>query len=95
MLRGQDLNLTRVRTRELVLFDNRREKIGPEHVTASGALPPGFRAVAMEGDHYWDNGCVSNTPLEAVVEELRQGLSVVRIVSSMSDTTDRPKGQAV
>ena len=63
------LGATRVRTGELVFFDNRREKIGPEHVMASGALPPGFPAVAVEGDYYWDGGCISNTPLEAVVED--------------------------
>jgi NTE family protein len=63
------LGATRVRTGELVFFDSRRNKIGPEHVMASGALPPGFPAVAVEGDLYWDGGCVSNTPLEAVVDD--------------------------
>ena len=51
-------------------FDNRRERIGPEHVMASGALPPGFAAVPI-GDHwYWDGGLVSNTPLSYVVDHL-------------------------
>ena len=35
---------------------------------ASGALPPGFPAVEIEGEHYWDGGLVSNTPLQWVVE---------------------------
>ena len=30
---------------------------------ASGALPPGFPAVEIEGEYYWDGGLVSNTPL--------------------------------
>ena len=41
--------------------------IRPEHVMASGALPPGFPAVEIEGEHYWDGGLVSNTPLQWVV----------------------------
>jgi NTE family protein len=35
---------------------------------ASGALPPGFPAVEIEGEHYWDGGLVSNTPLQWVVD---------------------------
>jgi NTE family protein len=45
-------------------------RIGPEHVMASGALPPGFAAVEIEGEAYWDGGLVSNTPLATVVEDL-------------------------
>lgn len=55
-------------------FDNRERRIGPEHIMASGALPPGFPAVAVEGRLYWDGGLVSNTPLRHVVENL-DGLS--------------------
>ena len=51
-----------------VYFDNTRQLIGPEHVMASGALPPGFPAVEIEGEHYWDGGLVSNTPLQWVLE---------------------------
>jgi NTE family protein len=51
-----------------VYFDNRTHTIGPEHVMASGALPPGFPAVEIEGEHYWDGGLVSNTPLQWVLE---------------------------
>src|SRR5260370_10624419 len=39
-----------------------------EHVVGSGALPPGFPAVEIEGEHYWHGGLVSNTPLQWVVE---------------------------
>lgn len=48
-------------------FDNADQPIRPEHVMASGALPPGFPSVEIEGDHYWDGGLVSNTPLEWVL----------------------------
>jgi NTE family protein len=51
-----------------VYFDNKTHKIRPEHVMASGALPPGFPAIEIEGEHYWDGGLVSNTPLQWVLE---------------------------
>jgi NTE family protein len=57
-----------VRTGNLVCFDSTTHTIGPEHVMASGALPPGFPAVEIEGEHYWDGGLVSNTPLQWVVD---------------------------
>jgi NTE family protein len=57
-----------VRTGNFVYFDTRTHRIRPEHVMASGALPPGFPAVEIEGEHYWDGGLISNTPLRWVVE---------------------------
>jgi NTE family protein len=60
------LGATQVRTGTLVFFDNTRQRIGPEHVLASGSLPPGFPATRVDGELYWDGGCVSNTPLVAV-----------------------------
>lgn len=51
-------------------FDNRRERIGAEHVMASGALPPGFAAVRIGEHFYWDGGLVSNTPLAYVMDQL-------------------------
>ena len=57
-----------VRTGNLVYFDTTTHTIRPEHVMASGALPPGFPAVEIEGEHYWDGGLVSNTPLQWVAE---------------------------
>jgi NTE family protein len=57
-----------VSTGNFVYFDNTTHTIGPEHVMASGALPPGFPAVEIEGEFYWDGGVVSNTPLQWVLE---------------------------
>jgi NTE family protein len=57
-----------VRTGNFVYFDSTTRKIGPEHILASAALPPGFPAVEIEGEHYWDGGLVSNTPLQWVLE---------------------------
>ncbi len=58
-----------VRTGNFAYFDNTRDKISPLHVMASGALPPGFPAVEIEGEQYWDGGLVSNTPLQWVLGE--------------------------
>jgi NTE family protein len=57
-----------VRTGNFVYFDNTTHTIGPKHVLASGALPPGFPAVEIDGEYYWDGGLVSNTPLQWVVD---------------------------
>ena len=57
-----------VRSGNFVYFDSNTHVIRPEHIMASGALPPGFPAVEIEGEHYWDGGLVSNTPLQWVVE---------------------------
>jgi NTE family protein len=56
-----------VRSGNLTYFDTTTHAIGSEHVMASGALPPGFPAVEIEGEYYWDGGLVSNTPLQWVV----------------------------
>jgi NTE family protein len=45
------------------------KKIGPEHIMASGALPPGFPSIEIEGEHYWDGGIATNTPLDYVLDE--------------------------
>jgi NTE family protein len=57
-----------VRTGNLIYFDSAQTRIGPEHVMASGALPPAFPAIEIDGEFYWDGGIVSNTPLEYVLE---------------------------
>ncbi len=50
-------------------FKKQGKKIGPEHVMASGALPPGFPSIVIEGEHFWDGGISSNTPLDYVLDE--------------------------
>src|SRR6202048_2604779 len=49
-------------------FKKQGKKIGPEHIMASGALPPGFPSIEIEGEHYWDGGIASNTPLDYVLD---------------------------
>ncbi len=57
-----------VSTGNFVYFDNTYESIGPEHILASGALPPAFPSVKIGGEHYWDGGIVSNTPLQYLLD---------------------------
>lgn len=57
-----------VRTGNFAYFDTTTDTIRAEHVMASGAIPPGFPAVEIDGDYYWDGGLVSNTPLQWVLE---------------------------
>ncbi|WP_321945212.1 patatin-like phospholipase family protein [Paraburkholderia sp. J10-1] len=63
------LGAVNVCTGESVYFDNTKTPLGPEHVMASGALPPGFPPVQVDGEWYWDGGISSNTPLWYVVDE--------------------------
>ena len=57
-----------VATGNFVYFDSADSVLGPEHIMASGALPPGLPAVVIDGEAYWDGGLVSNTPLRYVLE---------------------------
>ncbi|TPM26906.1 patatin-like phospholipase family protein [Mesorhizobium sp. B2-3-5] len=57
-----------VRTGRFAYFDSAEISIRPEHVMASGALPPGFPPIEIDGEHYWDGGLVSNTPLQYVLD---------------------------
>jgi NTE family protein len=57
-----------VRSGNFVYFDTATHTIRPEHIMASAALPPGFPAVEIEGEHFWDGGLVSNTPLQWVAK---------------------------
>jgi NTE family protein len=59
-----------IRTGNFVFFDSRQRPIGPEHIMASGALPPGFPPIEIHGEQYWDGGLVSNTPLQYVLDEV-------------------------
>jgi NTE family protein len=57
-----------VRSGNFVYFDSTTHTIRPEHVMASGALPPAFAAVEIDGECYWDGGLISNTPLQWVLD---------------------------
>jgi NTE family protein len=86
-----------VATGNIVYFDNTTHEIRPEHIIASGALPPGFPAVEIEGEHYWDGGLVSNTPLQWVLESAdRQDTLAFQVdLWSARGTVPRTLGEAV
>ena len=58
-----------VRTGNFAYFDSARQRLDVRHIMASGALPPGFAPVEIDGEWYWDGGLVSNTPLHYVLEQ--------------------------
>jgi NTE family protein len=58
-----------VETGNFAYFDTRTDTIRPEHIMASGAIPPGFPAIEIDGARYWDGGLISNTPLQWVLED--------------------------
>jgi NTE family protein len=58
-----------VLTGNFIYFDNANEQIEPEHVMASGALPPALPMVKIGTDHFWDGGIVSNTPLQHLLDQ--------------------------
>ena len=63
-----------------VEFNKLGKRIGPEHIMASGALPPGFPSIVIEGEHYWDGGIASNTPLDYVLDaETRNDLLIFQV----------------
>lgn len=65
-----------VRSGNSVYFDNHHCRLGPQHILASGALPPAFAPVEIDGEAYWDGGIVSNTPLQYLLDS-RAGRSLL------------------
>ncbi len=82
---------TDVETGNFRYFDSLRERIGSQHVMASGALPPAFPAVEIDGREYWDGGLVSNTPLEHVLDEWPREDTLAFQVDLWSAHGQRPK----
>jgi NTE family protein len=83
-----------VRSGNFVYFDTQTRRIGPEHIMASGALPPGFPAIEIEGEHYWDGGLVSNTPLQWIVESQPRLDTLAFQVDLWSARGELPRGLA-
>lgn len=84
------LGAVNVRTGASVYFDNEKTRIGPEHVMASGALPPGFPAIRIDGECYWDGGIVSNTPLTYVWDEKPSKSALIVTVDLFKAMGDLP-----
>ncbi len=91
-----------VRTGNFEYFDSAKQKLDARHIMASGALPPGFAPVEIDGEHYWDGGLVSNTPLQYVLDQpgQRQRRVVIQVdlfaargalPTTLADVTEREK----
>ncbi|AUT70287.1 patatin [Paraburkholderia hospita] len=71
-------------------FDNRNEELKVDHVMASGALPPAFAAVRVDGEPYWDGGLYSNTPIEAVLDDKPRRDSLIFAVNVWHQAAPEP-----
>jgi NTE family protein len=72
-------------------FDSRDGEIGVKHVMASGALPPAFPAVRIDGELYWDGGILSNTPTEVIFDDNPRKNSLIFAVHLWNPMGDEPK----
>jgi NTE family protein len=80
-----------VESGNMVYFDNTMMELGPEHIMASGALPPGFPPVEIGGRYFWDGGLVSNTPLQFVLAEYPRLSSLIFQVDLFPACGPRPR----
>ncbi|MEO8303017.1 MAG: patatin-like phospholipase family protein [Betaproteobacteria bacterium] len=79
------------RNGEMRYFDSRDEHVGIDHILASGALPPAFPAIRIDGDPYWDGGIYSNTPIEAVLDDKPRRDSVIFTVHMWNPDGPEPE----
>jgi NTE family protein len=93
-LLGKDLRLTvgavNVKSGTMRYFDSHEAPLTLDEVMASGALPPGFPAVRVAGEAYWDGGLYSNTPLEAVLDDNPRRDSLIFAVNVWQPTGHEP-----
>jgi NTE family protein len=80
-----------VRTSVMHYFDSRACEITAEHIMASGALPPAFPPVRIEGEYYWDGGILSNTPTEVIFEDNPRRNSLIFAVHLWNPTGPEPR----
>src|SRR5881394_1122428 len=79
-----------VRTSQMRYFDSRDGELGVKHIMASGALPPAFPAVRIDGELYWDGGILSNTPTEAIFDDNPRKDSLIFAVHLWNPMGDEP-----
>jgi NTE family protein len=80
-----------VRTSQMRYFDSRTSEITARHIMASGALPPAFPPVRIDGELYWDGGILSNTPTEAIFEDDPRRNSLIFAVHMWNPTGAEPE----
>ena len=79
-----------VRTSMMHYFDSKDMEVAPAHIMASGALPPAFPAVRIDGELYWDGGILSNTPTERIFDDHPRRNSLIFAVHLWNPTGDEP-----
>jgi NTE family protein len=79
-----------VRTSQMRYFDSRDGELTIRHIMASGALPPAFPAIRIDGELYWDGGILSNTPTEAVFDDNPRRSSLIVAVHLWNPAGDEP-----
>lgn len=79
-----------VRTSEMRYFDSQAMPLAAAHVMASGALPPAFPAITIDGESYWDGGIYSNTPIEVVLDDVPRRNSLIFSVNVWQPTGNHP-----
>lgn len=84
------LSAVNVETAQLTIFDSYADELTPEHILASGSLPPGFPWTTIDGQHYWDGGIISNSPLELLLERTGTARKRVFVVDLYPDTGALP-----
>lgn len=85
------VNALKVTCGSLARFDSAERAMTVEHIRASGALPPSFPAVRIDGELYWDGGLYSNTPLETVLDDLPHVDTLVFMVDLWSAQGPEPR----
>ena len=80
-----------VRTSMMHYFDSRQSEINAKHVMASGALPPAFPAISIDGEYYWDGGILSNTPTEVIFDDYPRRNSLIFAVHLWNPTGPVPQ----
>ena len=80
-----------VRSGEMRYFDSRAMPLSVAHVMASGALPPAFPAITIDGESYWDGGIYSNTPIEVVLDDVPRRDSLIFSVNVWQPSGEHPK----
>jgi NTE family protein len=83
-----------VRTSQMKYFDSRDGELGVKHIMASGALPPAFPAIRVDGELYWDGGILSNTPTEAVFDDNPRKNSLIFAVHMWNPSGAEPTTMA-
>jgi NTE family protein len=80
-----------VRSSMMHYFDSKEMTLAPAHIMASGALPPAFPAVRIDGELYWDGGILSNTPTERIFDDQPRRNSLIFAVHLWHPTGEEPE----